>query len=51
MKRTLIIATVLALLAAACGSGDVGDAGPVTLPPGDVNATTTTSAPTPTPTM
>jgi spore germination protein GerM len=50
MKRTLIIATALALLAAACGSGDVGDAGPITLSPDDGNATTATTAPTPTPT-
>jgi predicted small lipoprotein YifL len=49
MKRTLLIATVLALLAAGCGSGDVGDAGPITLPSDDGNATTTTTgSPTPT---
>jgi len=42
MKRLILIGGVLALLAAACGSGDVGTAGPVTVGPAD--ETTTTAA-------
>ncbi|MBT8199525.1 MAG: GerMN domain-containing protein [Acidimicrobiia bacterium] len=43
MKRLIAIITILALLAAGCGSGSVGDAGPVTLPPSSTDAPTTTT--------
>lgn len=43
MKKTILIVSVLALLAAACGSGDVGSAGSVTTEPGAQG--TTTAAP------
>ena len=43
MKRITILIAILALVAAACGSGDVGDAGPVTLTPTTTEATTTTT--------
>lgn len=42
MKRLIVIITSLALLAAACGTGTVGDAGPVTLPTSSTEAPTTT---------
>ena len=42
MKKILLLVSVLALLAAACGSSDVGSAGPVTTEPDE---TTTTTAP------
>jgi predicted small lipoprotein YifL len=45
MKRILILIGVVALVASACGSGDVGNAGPVTFPPADQG--TTTAAPGP----
>ena len=53
MKRITIIITLLALVAAACGSGDVGDAGPVTLTPTTTTtpATTSTTSPTTAPTQ
>ncbi|MCP3973959.1 MAG: SH3 domain-containing protein [bacterium] len=41
MKRTIILIAMLALVAAACGSGDVGDAGPVTLTPTTTQVSTT----------
>ena len=41
MKKLILLITILALLVAACGSGDVGDAGPVT--PGHRSETTTTT--------
>lgn len=44
MKRSVItLISVLTLMAAACGSGDVGDAGPVTLPPTTTEVSTTTT--------
>ncbi len=43
MKRIILIVSVLALLAAACGAGDIGNAGPVTLAPSDPDPTTTTT--------
>lgn len=43
MKRITILIAVLALLGAACGSGDVGSGGSVTLPPGGEDTTTTTT--------
>jgi hypothetical protein len=42
MKRIIVIISVLALLAAACGAGDVGSGGSVTLPPSDGDTTTST---------
>ncbi len=46
MKRIILAMTVLALIAAACGAGDLGDAGPVPTDPGtDTPATTTTTSP------
>ena len=44
MKRITLIIATLALVAAACGTGDVGDAGPVTLPPTSTEATTTSTS-------
>ena len=41
MKRIILTITVLALFATACGSGDVGDAGPVTIPIDETSTTTT----------
>jgi len=41
MRRTIIFIAILTLIAAACGSGDVGDAGPVTLTPSTTQASTT----------
>jgi spore germination protein GerM len=41
MKRIVLTIAALALLAAACGSGDVGDAGPVTIPLDETSTTTT----------
>lgn len=41
MKRIILIVSILALLASACGVGESGSAGPVTTEPGD-SATTTT---------
>jgi len=43
VKRTIILIALLALIAAACGSGDVGDGGPVTLTPTTTQATTSTT--------
>ncbi len=40
MKRTILAVSVLAILTAACGAGDIGNAGPVTVPPGDTTTTT-----------
>jgi len=42
MKRTILIISVLALLAGACGGGNTGSAGPVTTEPDDATTTTTT---------
>jgi len=43
MKRITILIATLALVAAACGSGDVGDAGPVTVTPTTTTEATTTT--------
>jgi predicted small lipoprotein YifL len=48
MKRLAPIVMALALLAAACGAGDVGSAGPVTFPPSDTPNTSTTQPEEPT---
>ena len=55
MKRIILALSVLAIFTAACGTGDIGNAGPVTLPPGEDTTTTTvpgngTSVPTTQPT-
>jgi predicted small lipoprotein YifL len=43
MKRIILAISILALLASACGAGNVGDAGPVPTPPADATTTTTTT--------
>ncbi len=43
MKRFMAIFSILALMAAGCGTGSVGDAGPVTLPPSSTDTPTTTT--------
>jgi predicted small lipoprotein YifL len=48
MKRIMLPIVVLVMVVAACSADEVGDAGPITLPPSDtsvVTTTTTTSAP------
>ena len=42
MKRIIVTVSLVALLAAACGSKDVGSAGEVELPPTDQDTPTTT---------
>jgi spore germination protein GerM len=44
MKKLILLLSVLALLAGACGAGETGDAGPVTTEPGSASTTTTAPA-------
>ena len=51
MKRIILAISILALLAAACGAGNVGDAGPIPTQPADDSPATTTTLPNDGPTV